>query len=131
MSAKSSGDSALAQRLKAHADWVHATLKTQRATLEVERDKKNQCRVCAWLETKEDEDRLAVEDAIRDHVLTQRQMWRICRDNGLEAGETTFRNHIHECVLDDWDLPLHQRRYNGGLLNVQEYPGSAWPLLDH
>lgn len=58
------------------------------------------CMVCAWLEDQEPEVSSEMENWLKEG-LSMKALLRTCQPHGLKVGATTFRRHVHECVLKD------------------------------
>jgi len=54
------------------------------------------CGVCRWLDELPEADR-AEFDACLDAGVSGSAVYRVCKENGLDRNESSFRKHIREC----------------------------------
>lgn len=59
-------------------------------------EKTTRCMVCAWLETISQEERDAINTAIKDPNWTASALWRVLSGEGLTCGDSAFRKHVNE-----------------------------------
>ena len=57
------------------------------------------CKTCVWYEDLSTEDQEFFDSKLGNG--TARKLWRACRNFGLEASETSFRNHLREHVTTE------------------------------
>jgi hypothetical protein len=57
------------------------------------------CKVCNWVGTQDHKKTDAIRDWVADG-LDRRRLFGILRNGGLTASETTFRNHLNQCIQE-------------------------------
>jgi hypothetical protein len=59
--------------------------------------RQTQCKTCVWYDDQPDRDKQAFEDlASRDDIATA-YLYRLCYEEGLKCGESSFKRHMKTC----------------------------------
>lgn len=59
---------------------------------------RNKCKTCDWIATLGEQDQQYLRNMAINLNTDIRRLYRAAKDNGLDAGETSFRDHIQVCV---------------------------------